>query len=409
PGPGESGVAGDCDDGRADVHPGAEEPDCALEDRDCDGIAPWCLRTVEEVTHSRWEGAVPDTRLGSAAALADLNGDGSVEVVVAASHGGDANAVWGLVPVLGLDAAVDAVPITGVLLGDGGAGGVGRRVVYGGDPAGIGVDAVWLAVGDDWWLERLDGAPSRVTTLSRVGWLDDAAPLAGGDLDGTGSHDIAFVGPGVGGVRAWTDLPEVSLSLDDAPAQVTGCRTLGNTAAAVGDVDGDGRADVALGGCGATWVIPVVATGDAADLAVYDVDETPDALLGPGDLDGDGHPDLVLWREGVAYVLAGPLVGRGVLEAAAATVVAPAAIAAGDVQGDGRADLWFGTELLAGPLLGTLDLADEALWTIQAGDALPVAAGRDLDGDLRPDLVLGDPLGGVDFRGVVTLVGTAGL
>jgi hypothetical protein len=215
--------------------------------------------------------------------------------------------------------------------------------------------------------------------------LDDVAvgaPEAGFNARaGAGSVYVVYGGSGSGNVDL-ANLGSGGLRIDGA---VAGDR-LGATVASVGDVNGDGRPDLAIGAPGATTV------GRAGSGAVT-------VLLGAA------HPasiDLAsLGARG--YVIAGPAAGDGV---GAALAVA----AAGDIDGDGYADIAIGDRRAEGgagnafvvrgaPTVAAVDLGAVAsarvlrLRGAAAGDLAgwSVAGVGDVNGDGRDDLVVGAP------------------
>jgi hypothetical protein len=219
-----------------------------------------------------------------------------------------------------------------------------------------------------------------------------------GDVDGDGDGDL-LVGAmssdagGSGSGRAYLvrgPYPEEGGALlDNSPTTITGYSVylggppspphgvpatgdgLGSVAAAIGDVDGDGLADLALGvtgsdingtdaGTTAVFVGPV-ADGDLlltdADKLWYGDDDSPgfgDSVSGTGDIDGDGYADIASSADmsnlGTTWILAGPGEAQGYATDAAIAVDgilvgdnAGASLAGGaDLDGDGTPDLLVG-------------------------------------------------------------------
>lgn len=190
---------------------------------------------------------------------------------------------------------------------------------------------------------------------------------------------------------------------------------------AVGDLDGDGTADLAVGDgltddganqdAGAVFVV----FGGAGLTGVLDLSAEPAdfTLFGPaagaslqalalGDLDADGFRDLVARTETTAHAVLGPIApGSHRLAETAADVILDGLegslgnerIFVFDLTGDGRDDLLASSDddllVFAGPFVtGTvLDAADATLvfpdlrpWSFATGDWV---------GDPRPDLIVG--------------------
>jgi len=262
-------------------------------------------------------------------------------------------------------------------------GGDGAGAVYGlatSETGAVGPpDAVWV-----------------ITGTSEGGGLGRAM-ASPGDLDGDGLDDLVVAAPGasdgqlvVGAVHVFL-APHVTLFSSAADLSLYGQSSgeeLGTSISAVGDWDGDGRPEVAIGAPGRSdvygeegeaYVLPGTQTGHflAADLAVVSLygsaggDHVGDHVLGPGDVDGDGAPDLVVTvpahrgagsEAGLVAVLAETRAGRvdvlaadGVIRAGSSGGSLGASLGAGcDQDGDGQEDLLVGSSELsaATPQLG---------------------------------------------------------
>ncbi len=258
------------------------------------------------------------------------------------------------------------------------------------------------------------------------------AALAAGDFDGDGRADLAvgvpyesvgstanagvvhvlYGGPGglsASGNQLWhQDVPEIDGAVE------TGDQF--GWALAVGDFNGDGRDDLAVG-------VPYENVGSTTDAGVVHV-----LYGGPGGLSASGNQ---LWRQGAG----------GVLEAAEADDFFGRALTAGDFNGDGRADLAVGVpfeditigsvtyadvgavNVLYGGSSG-LSASGNQLWhqdvpeidgAVGAGDQFGFAlTAGDFSGDGRADLAVGVPLedvGSTTNAGAVNVLygGSSGL
>lgn len=246
---------------------------------------------------------------------------------------------------------------------------------------------------------RLQSASGTFVLPTRFAVGRGPANLVAADVDGDGRPDL---------VVANADDRTVSVRLADParpgffqPAVVLA--TPGRTPldVAVGDLDGDGRADVVVAASGANSALVFTQTAAGAFNApvAYAVGGDPQAVT-VADLDGNGLADLavattantvsVLLRTGAATFA--PAVDY-------ATGVQPAAVRAADLDGDGKLDLltanWGasvspGTQGLSilrqGATAGTF-LAPVHYATGYRSAALAVG---DLDGDGRLDVAVAD-------------------
>jgi len=297
----------------------------------------------------------------SSVAVADLNGDGHLDLVV----GNACTSRWGCDP---YEPDLGAV---GVLLGKG------------------------------------DGTFQATVSYSSGGYVSSA--IAVGDLNGDGHPDLVIANEcqnvycTIGGISVLlgngdgTFQPAVNYDWNEnAPASI-----------AIADVNGDGYPDVIVGdGCPTD-----ICTGGAVGIFLGNGDGTFQpaitystggsyAAMAIGDLNGDGKPDLAMAIDTntVAVMLGN---GDGTFQSPVDYGSGGSAadwVTIGDVNGDGKPDLLVanggGT---VGVLLGNGDGTFQPAMSYSAGSALAIAIG-DLNGDGHPDLAVAD-------LGLVVLLG----
>ncbi len=389
--------ATDCDDDDATVSPDATEADNWVDD-DCDGEAQYTLDSA-----FRLEGVDSGDYAGSFLAGGDVNGDGLGDLLIGScledSGGGNAGAVYLVYGPAGH--ASSLADADALLYGENGSDnaclpafagdvnddGIGDVLVgaVSHDAGGSSSGSVYLMLGP------LSGSLDLAVEADLV--LPGAAAsdylgygMAGlGDVNGDGIGDLAVGAYGHDGLEsgsgaAWIVLgpPDGQQSLDDADVllQVSGAGYLGRSIAGAGDVNGDGIDDVVVG----------------APNSDTEATNSGSAFLFYGPLDGDEpepEPDVEIYGE-TSYDTLGYAVAGGA-----------------DFDGDGLDDVVLGAEdadfvhidggvvyVMTGPFEEQHDavgfhakIAGEA----DEDGAWRVALPGDVDLDGHQDLLIGGP------------------
>ena len=156
------------------------------------------------------------------------------------------------------------------------------------------------------------------------------------------------------------------------------------TSVAVGDFNGDGRADfVSTGGTGSSTVTVVLGRGDGSFQTPinYPVGANP-RFVAVGDFDGDGIPDLAVTGSALNILLGN---GDGTFRQGASYSAAALPVSVADFNGDGIADLAVGGTIWIGNGDGTFHPLVVTTATVEK------SAVSDFNGDGKADLVLTAP------------------
>ena len=279
-------------------------------------------------------------------------------------------------------------------------------------------------------LYHLDGAPNYKFGSSIAGLGDiDGDARADFAISSPGSTDAAPLGPG--SVFVYSGATGQVLFRIDGPASN---ETFGASVAAIGDVDGDGKADVLVGaidaGCdntfplnGSAYVVSGATGAITRHITAADAcSGFGSSVAGAGDVDGDGVPDVLVGapnsffggstNAGAMLLYSGAtgaLLRRsdGLFSSFLGTSVG----GGGDVDGDGIRDVLGGApkDIFVS---GSLFSGSAFLYSGASGSILSAVGGNDryaylgqtvgnlgdVNGDGRSDYVVGAP-GAIEYQG----------
>ncbi len=457
-------VPGDCDDTMPTLNPGMYD-DCENGiDDDCDLAIDNCQIGPTPIGDADFflAGAVSNAGSGDdVAGIGDVNGDGFGDLAVGTQRNASSTGLVSIVfgPRTGtVTTATADVAITGASTFTG----FGFAIAGGQDIDRDGVDdlIVGASSGDRAFLfygplSASTSATLADATFSAVSVNDGFGQNVDlmGDFDGDGFGEALAMAPQAdapsftraGAVYAWSGGASGVLTADTAEYAFTGAENRDGLAddttahAAIGDLDGDGLEELAIGdtdqrvgtvdGAGLVYIV----SGGSVAPGVHDVSVVSGAQLygttrytgfgaaiaNAADTNGDGYGDLVVGAPfaardgGSVYIFEGPIIGSVPVDTYAAEwdgasrENAGTNLAAGDLDGDGSSEILVsavghrsatyndvgGAYLVLGGSLGTNTLAEA--FTVIEGGARNENAGRsisfvqDWDGDGRDEVAVG--------------------
>jgi hypothetical protein len=255
--------------------------------------------------------------------------------------------------------------------------------------------------------------------------------VAIGDLDGDGKPDLAVTNNGSATVSVYRNTSSSGLiAAGSFAAKVDFTTGSSPRSVAIGDLDGDGKPDLAVGNYSSATVSVflntstsgLIDTGSFAAKVDFTTGTRPNSVA-IGDLDGDGKPDLAVANNGSATVsvlhntyTSGLIVaGSFAAKVDFTTGSIPISVAIGDLDGDGKPDLAVANfssssvsvlhNTYTSGLIDTGSFAAKVDFTTGT-NPYSVAIG-DLDGDGKPDLAVANS--GSDIVSVLHNTYTSGL
>jgi hypothetical protein len=376
-----------------------------------DGLDAGCcttLHVLNAASGNELSGFFPygnQSEVGARVAAGDLNGDGKADVISIANGSTNINvfAPSGGAPFRTIDSF--GGEITGpVAIAAGDVEGDARAEIVAAAPTSSGAE-----------VKVFDPASGRAeTTLYPYGGeAVSSVSVAVGDVDGNGTRDIVLsaVTPGGTEVKAvdpdGTELTEFYV-LDSS--------ILPAASIAAGDLNGDGKAEIVVGGGPTTAPWPPLTNGPDQRVAVYEADGTEvhsftaypglfqgGVRVGLADVQGDSRPEMItapgpgtepeieLWsQQSVNGVDRGTRVGHFL--AFDPSFQGGVSLATGDVNGDGRAELVAGTGKGIPAEVRVFDGQGRLLYRFAPfgsyDGGISVGAG-DVDGDGTAEVVVG--------------------
>jgi hypothetical protein len=242
---------------------------------------------------------------------------------------------------------------------------------------------------------------------------ENPVSIAIGDIDGDGKLDLALANRGSSTVSVYRNT-STSGNISSGSFETNIDFATGNTpfSVSIGDLDGDGKLDLAVANAGSNTVSVLRNTSTSGTIASgsFETEVNFETGTGPfnvsiGDIDGDGKLDLVVMNYNVSTIsvlrnkATSGTIASGSFETKVdfATGNEPNSLAIGDLDGDGKLDLAV-VNINSNTISvyrnistsGTIESGSfETKVDLVAGNAPCSIAIGDIDGDGKLDLVVG--------------------
>ena len=248
-----------------------------------------------------------------------------------------------------------------------------------------------VALGDLDGDGKLDFAASNLSAFDQG---NNGGSAGGADMTGVGGN------LGAGGVP-WGGSVSVFLSAENHAAPHNYLPGALPLAPAIGDLNGDGKADLATVTSGGVSVLFNDGGGNLRPPVSFSTGTSP-VSVALGDVNGDGKTDMVVANRGNRPGAAGTVIDADVavlLNMGSGTFVAanypagasPIAVALGDLNGDGKPDIAVASGASVSVLLNGASGTFGAPASYGAGTRPASIAIGDLNGDGKPDIAVSNP------------------
>ncbi len=232
--------------------------------------------------------------------------------------------------------------------------------------------------------------------------------LAVGDIDGDAKHDIVVANWTSNTISIFRNVSTIgSIVAGSFSSKVDIPTTAGPNAVTLADIDGDGKTDILVAGAGSDTISVFRNIGSIGNLslssfqtAIYLTSGTTPASVAVGDLDGDGKPDMAISNSNSSTVtIFRNTSSAGVISFAAKADLTTGSIPFGanlaDLDGDGNMDVIVpnygsGTVSLFRNTSSVGSISFAAKQDVSTGSNPSVVSIGDLDGDSKPDMVVGN-------------------
>ncbi len=249
---------------------------------------------------------------------------------------------------------------------------------------------------------RNTSAGGTISFAAKIDYAADNSPysVATGDLDGDGKPDMVIASSGSNTLNFYknTSTPG-NISFTAQSALIAGTNPY---SIAVTDLNGDGKPELIFTTQGSSNALSVMQNNSTKDSLAFSTPVNYASLAGAfivvtGDLDGDGKPDLaaVSAAAGTVVTVKNLSTGGTLLLAAPQSFTTgnyPVCVSLGDLNGDGKPDL-ITTDRYSNSVsvlknkssIGSISFDSNVDYAIGADPFYAVAG--DLDGDGRPDII----------------------